>query len=58
MGGLLMGPGLTEDNTDNSWYELIDTHQWYYNMFSFRCVIFKNEADATIANLLSEQYVD
>ena len=54
----IMGPGLTPLNTDNSWYDQISSFTDIAGYFSFRCIIFTNIADATIANLLSDTYVD
>lgn len=50
------GPGISE-NADSSWVsQLVNLYDTYGTTFSFRCIVFKNSSDATIANLLSETY--
>lgn len=54
----IMAPGLTEDNTDDAWWNSIPTFTYNMGIFTLRCVIFKNSADVTIANLMNDTYVD
>ncbi len=56
----IMAPGLTEDSTSDTWWSSIPTFTSRSNMgvFTLRCVIFKNLEQATIANLMSDTYVD
>jgi hypothetical protein len=50
------GPGITEA-ADSSWVSQIHTQvYYYYSVFTFRCILFKDPSQATIANLLSEEY--
>lgn len=50
------GPGITDD-ADFSWVdEIQNLYDNYYTTFTFRCVVFKTPAEATIANLLSDYY--
>ena len=50
------GPGISE-NANSSWVNKIHTlFNNFGTTFTFRCIVFKNSSDATIANLMSETY--
>jgi hypothetical protein len=52
----VMGPGITE-NADSSWIDQLDYISDNYNtVFTFRCLIFHNKSEATINNLMSDNY--
>lgn len=52
-GIIFNGPGITEA-ADSSWVSQISTMTNYYGFaFTFRCLVFKNSSQATIANLMS-----
>lgn len=50
------GPGITE-NANSSWVArlpyICDT---YYSTFTFKSILFKNQSEATIENLMSDYY--